>query len=594
MALLPSTWTGSVSLALGNRRLYIVIFLLLIILSIRWLYTSHPKPNRYSGHIAPHAHVPSSCLVDYIDRIQSHVNRRLVAIDNLKQSASAGRSHRRASEWTFLSPLIGTGSVVADIETGVVQLRTKPAVEPVTTTWASLLEPSPTTRAGYERETFIDPESGLVRRITALAGSGQCVIADEKLFAMRGEVPVLRQEITISNSGTSDTILNFSAKDPVALAEWSAMTVKNKRLTQQVHYTTVNAVDHDGVTTQWALGAQADLGNVTIAPGQEQVLSSTLAVYSIDTLTKPDIGDTEPGREEDKAIAVNEKTEDDTTLIGDKQKDKEHKELFSVTDFINLAKRAASEDHEEAYHKLSQPLVTTASLDNNHLPELHRYFLMQGLWCSEDEDRNSIVPVEGCYSDLPLFTKLDLQLPSSLSSLQTFITSWNAVFIHGHCSNILSETKGVYVAALQLTQAVLGIMVRDNNLLIAPGWRLKYHSTELLVEDLAIDGHVVDVRISQRKTIITRKDRQSSPLYAHREEEQPALLAVGADFSATSAAIILSTSEQKPSMSFTRLDYGTRPVSTPSYSTSLIVFLFVAIAGFHVALVRLVYQEYCR
>ena len=42
------------------------------------------------------------------------------------------------------------------------------------------------------------------------------------------------------------------------------------------------------------------------------------------------------------------------------------------------------------------------------------------------------------------------------------------------------------------------------------------------------------------------------------------------------------------------IDYGKRPLAPPSYSTSLIVFLFVAIAGFHVALARLIYQEYCR
>eukprot|EP01147_Barroeca_monosierra_P001348 gene1348-4524_t len=44
----------------------------------------------------------------------------------------------------------------------------------------------------------------------------------------------------------------------------------------------------------------------------------------------------------------------------------------------------------------------------------------------------------------------------------------------------------------------------------------------------------------------------------------------------------------------TDLEYGKHPMTVPSYSTNLIVFVFVGIAGFHVLLIKLIYQEYCR
>ncbi|EGD73614.1 hypothetical protein PTSG_12293 [Salpingoeca rosetta] len=461
-----------------------------------------------------------------------YVDYRLIPLQGSDSKAAA------------LPALIGAGTVLGDVTTGELHLQASEDRSVwVEATWASLIvgfSNADTEASGLvATQTFVDAESGSIRRFTAVSGGGSCAVVDERLFAVHSASPVLMQDITIAHR---------SGARPVAVA-FTTTAKGYERAWKQEEGSGLYTRTFDG----WAAAIQPRPANATVAANQVKHLTVAIAL-------SPLVEGAVPVQSLHAAITT-----------------------------------ASFKRHEEDFHRISRPFVSVQSPSAPRAPELHRYYLMQIVSPdpSANDDGSTRVPA-ACYSGLPLLEDLPASLPQSLTSLRdSFVKQWDTTFTAGTCTSLIASGLGASGVSLQLTRAIVGIRERDGGIDIAPGWLLP-RDVALVAEDVRVGGYVVDIHLTRHHTTIARKDKRSHPVYIHRVGVHPKPVGVSTRLSIPSEPIHLSSSAQRPAGKQPDLDYGPRPISPPSYSTSLIVFLFVAIAGFHVALIRLVYLEYCR
>lgn len=133
---------------------------------------------------------------------------------------------------------------------------------------------------------------------------------------------------------------------------------------------------------------------------------------------------------------------------------------------------------------------------------------------------------------------------------------------------------------------------------IAPAWTLPSNLV-LHLSGLPVGDHLVDLAISREAVLLHRQDQLSAPLFVQQGARgSPRALGVGERQHLAAAPIYLTaeaTGQLSVSPQQELQSFGARPHPT-RWSTSFIVsmFLVLVVAVFHVLLIRMVYNEYCR
>lgn len=132
---------------------------------------------------------------------------------------------------------------------------------------------------------------------------------------------------------------------------------------------------------------------------------------------------------------------------------------------------------------------------------------------------------------------------------------------------------------------------------VAPPWQMP-EDLVVHLNGLPINGHTVDLTLSVDGVLVRRGDQLSSPLFIQEHADgKPRALPVGGRMTLQPVPVYLTLRENGQA-SVSPLEeahtFPGGPHSKMVWSSSLVVFLALLIAGFHFIIIRMVYMEYCR
>eukprot|EP00056_Hartaetosiga_gracilis_P002284 m.52317 g.52317 ORF g.52317 m.52317 type:complete len:640 (+) comp10990_c0_seq2:68-1987(+) len=632
------SWTVKIgSLTLNRRGISVIALLLIFFILFRWI--SVWRVSFYDNDFSKNKYLMKQngvvCMDAYISSLQSQLNNRLVSFDSdLKDAAQ----------------VIGTGFVLADIKSKRIHLRASvSSLFDDTVPWYNFLTPLHTVIVS---DTLFDLDSGLLRRVSVLDTDPSCVIMDEKFFANANNGHAVVQDITIINNNPTDAYHVLFDKIPLGdngnakIEDWAYATshevVDTVPSGSQASFRSVVAfrrrtLDKDNTNSRRSLlSFKEDLQDIL---AQEDEPSINTAAGRL-RRGKRDVEGVDDDAVGENSNSFNERRNDEVlkdenrdsveVMDGDKvlsnrrlrkrhrrrqrhnhahqhsadstEQEQQVRQNTSVASQESTVKESLAavptqsistevdyRDHEELYHSYSAFSVSS----QGPFSSLHSYF--QYLFAqSLPVSKLPVAPntFDGCFNGHVHWIDHE-SAPSSINDVVSFTSKWNNVFSAHGCASIFTESGGV-VALQQYAKAVMGMeMMANSEVKVSPGWRL--HEGALLSSRHVLWSQF-DVSITLRRftTTIKRLDRSSEPLYVHERDKTVTLLAVNQDVTLPSDTLFLSPSKQSVFEESQFGDDRQRPLShNPSTSTSLVVFLFVAIAGFHVVLIRMVYKEYC-
>lgn len=142
----------------------------------------------------------------------------------------------------------------------------------------------------------------------------------------------------------------------------------------------------------------------------------------------------------------------------------------------------------------------------------------------------------------------------------------------------------------------MGLRAAGHDILVTPPWTWA-EDYMLHAEGLPVGQHVIDLSVAHGGITVKRVDQLSQPLFVqHGAASTPRSLGVGEHVRLSPAPVYLTTSSTGQTLWTVEAElhaFGPPP-STARWSHSLVVFLVLLVAGFHVALARVVYVDYCR
>eukprot|EP00055_Hartaetosiga_balthica_P012906 m.64183 g.64183 ORF g.64183 m.64183 type:complete len:629 (+) comp8105_c0_seq2:216-2102(+) len=619
----PSWMVKLGTFTLNRRGISLLAIALLLLVMVRWISVLKISMAQHDGEQS--LEKSNVCFDMYISSLQSQLNNRLVFLDgDLKEAVR----------------VIGTGSILGDIESKQIYAISHTISNyDEKIPWLNFLTP---VHKPITSDILLDPDSGMLRRVSVIHSEPSCVIMDEKFYGNANNGHALVQDITIINDNIEDAVviefepIPFFGNEPMEINGWRYMEThdvhSNVPANSRVNFRSIVAFIHSSEVGSKPVGRallsvidnlennafndknkentedRNDAINISI---DNQILNDNETSHRDSSIfmqensahdIKLDLNQEKHHKRNKsrKKSATNDEsnlndpdTPQEEKNIDVKDKNKKEEESRSDENQIEMLLQSSLSQielrgHEDLYHSFSNYFAS--SQGRLSTPLLYSQFLLtQALPVSKE-----VVNLkDGCFKGEPRSIEHD-SIPTKVKEILTFIKMWNNIFVSHSCEDVFSAPEnGGVIALKQFASAVMGVqMLRNIEVKLSPGWHL-LDGVSMSSRHLLWSHFDVSVKLTRFETKLTRLDRSSEPLYVHERGGKATLLPVNTEIALQSDTLILSPSPLSTAQSQFGDDQQRPLLHKPSTSTSLIVFVFVTIAGFHVVLIRMVYKEYC-
>ena len=198
----------------------------------------------------------------------------------------------------------------------------------------------------------------------------------------------------------------------------------------------------------------------------------------------------------------------------------------------------------------------------------------------------------GCYhGPLTRYDNTMWQPPPDYDGLFTFVEHWQTTFSTAECDGTHTVQNALAAAVL----SVAGIGWQGNVLKLAPSWDLR-SDTVLTVWPLRLLGHELSARFTRQGVTMKRAEANTGPIFVSNNGHEPILL--GAEDEQTVPANVIYVADNVERI--LAHEAGDDKLShvparrNERLPAAVVFFAVLAVVGFHVCLIGVIYTEYCR